>query len=115
MRRRVFLQLVSALPAVTVMPWGCGDNDRRFFNATERRVLAACANVIFPPDEHSPGAAELGAVEFIENLMTAFDHDPPHILAAVPFSNRNPFPDVGFPPAGFRQVLPLSRVHETSG
>lgn len=29
-----------------------------------------------------PGAVALGAVDYVGNLLTAFDHDPPHIWAA---------------------------------
>ena len=30
-------------------------------------------------DAAVPGASGLGAVEYVENLLTALDHDPPHI------------------------------------
>lgn len=33
-------------------------------------------------DASVPGCAELGAVAYVENLLTAFDHDPPHIWAS---------------------------------
>jgi hypothetical protein len=33
-------------------------------------------------DEQVPGAAALGAVDYVERLLTALDHDPPHIWAA---------------------------------
>ena len=32
-------------------------------------------------DEQVPGATELGAVAYVENLLTALDHDPPHLWA----------------------------------
>lgn len=114
--RRVFLKLVGALPATALLSYGCGTSGPRYLTDTERRVLAACANAIFPPDESGPGAAELGAVDFIENLLTAFEHDPPHLLAAGPFSDRNPYPaDDGsaskrYPSDEFLEFLPLSRV-----
>jgi hypothetical protein len=79
-------------------------------------VLAACADAIYPPDGSGPGAAELGAVDFIDNLLTAFEHEPPRIHAAGPFSDRNPFaaadgsPSRRFPPDQFLEYLPLSRV-----
>lgn len=79
-------------------------------------MLAACADAIYPPDETGPGAAELGAVDFIDNLLTAFEHDPPRIHAAGPFSDRNPYvaadgsPSSRFPPDQFLDYLPLSRV-----
>lgn len=33
-------------------------------------------------DRQVPGAAALGAVEYVERLLTALDHDPPRIWAA---------------------------------
>lgn len=33
-------------------------------------------------DEQVPGATALGAVDYVERLLTALDHDPPHIWAA---------------------------------
>jgi hypothetical protein len=114
--RRVFLKILGALPASAMLSYGCGSSGPRFLTDTERRVLAACAEAVFPADDSGPGAAELGAVEFIENLLTAFEHDPPHLHAAGPFSGRNPYPadDGGaskrFPPDQFLEFLPLSRV-----
>jgi hypothetical protein len=113
--RRVFLQLFGALPAAAWLS-GCTSSGPRYLTDTERRVLGACADAIFPPDDSGPGASELGAVDFIDNLLTAFEHDPPRIHAAGPLSNRNPYPaDDGspsskFPPDQFLQFLPLSRV-----
>lgn len=122
--RRLVLQLFGALPATAWLQVGCGDNAHtdteieppRYLTDTERRVLAACADVVFPPDDSGPGAAELGAVDFIESLLTALEYDPPRLHAAGPFSGRTPFPaDDGspstrFPPDQFLEFLPLSRV-----
>jgi hypothetical protein len=33
-------------------------------------------------DEQVPGASALGAVDYVERLLTALDHDPPRIWAA---------------------------------
>ena len=33
-------------------------------------------------DELVPGAADLGAVDYVETLLTAFDHSPPRIWAS---------------------------------
>lgn len=116
--RRVVLKVFATLPAAAALP-SCGsDAPRGFFTATERRVLAACANAIYPPDDAGPGAGDLGAVDFIDKLMTAFEHDPPHILAAGPFSGRTPFvaadgtPSPNFPADDFAQFLPLTRVQD---
>jgi hypothetical protein len=112
----VFLQLAGALPAAAWLSAGCSSSGPRYLTDTERRVLAACADAIFPPDDSGPGAAELGAVDFIDNLLTAFEHEPPHIHAAGPFSSRNPYPaedgspSKKFPPDQFLEFLPLSRV-----
>lgn len=64
-----------------------------------------------------PGAAALGAVEYVEQLLTAFDFDPPRIHAGGPFSGRRPFARAGrasdaFPPADFEHWLSLDRVAE---
>jgi hypothetical protein len=114
--RRLFLQVVGALPATAWLASACSSSGPRFLTDTERRVLAACADAIFPPDDSGPGAAALGAVDFIDNLLTAFEHEPPRIHAAGPFSDRKPYPaDDGspstrFPPDQFLDYLPLSRV-----
>lgn len=115
MNRRVFLQLTAALPTAALLPAACGGAPR-FLSDDERRVLAACANAIFPSDASGPGAADLGAVDYIEALLTALDHDPPRVHAAGPFSDRVPFPNADgsassrYPENDFKTFLPLSRV-----
>lgn len=116
----MFLKLVGALPATAYLSAGCGSSggqaEVRYLTDRERRVLAACANAVIPPDDSGPGAAELGAVEFIEKLLTALEYDPPRLHAAGPYSDRNPFPNpdgspsTRFPPDEFLAFLPLSRV-----
>jgi len=69
--------VLGALPATAWLFTGCSSSGPRYLTDTERRVLAACADAIYPPDDTGPGAAELGAVDFIDNLLTAFEHDPP--------------------------------------
>lgn len=114
--RRLFLQVVGALPATAWLTAACTSSGPRYLTETERRVLGACADLVFPPDASGPGGGQLGAVDFIENLLTAFEHEPPRIHAAGPFSDRNPFPaDDGSPsnrysPDQFLEYLPLSRV-----
>lgn len=46
------------------------------FDEDERARLAAAL------DQQVPGASALGAVDYVEALLTALDHDPPHIWAA---------------------------------
>ncbi|HEX7132170.1 MAG TPA: hypothetical protein VF228_06310 [Iamia sp.] len=45
------------------------------FTGRERELVAAAL------DAQVPGASELGAVEYVERLLTALDHDPPRIWA----------------------------------
>ncbi|TMQ08455.1 MAG: hypothetical protein E6J91_32985 [Deltaproteobacteria bacterium] len=88
--RRVFLQLAGALPAAAWLSAGCTSSGPRYLTDTERRVLGACADAIFPPDDSGPGV-----------------------------SNRNPYPAADgspskkFPPDQFLEYLPLSRVQRT--
>ncbi len=46
------------------------------FDAVSRVAVAGAL------DEQVPGAAALGAVDYVERLLAALDHDPPHIWAA---------------------------------
>ena len=114
--RRLFLKLAGALPASAWLSAACTSSAPRYLTDTERRVLAACADAIFPPDDSGPGGAALGAVDFIDALLTAFEHEPPRIHAAGPFSDRNPYPAADgspsnrYPPDQFLEFLPLSRV-----
>ena len=47
-----------------------------WFEPAERVAIAAAL------DEQVPGASELGAVDYVETLLTALDHEPPRIWAA---------------------------------
>ncbi len=82
-----------------------------FFSAEERRALAALAERILP------NAARWGAVDYVEQLLTAFDCDPPRIHAGGPYSGRQPFSEDGrptdrYPENGFPEFLALDRVQE---
>lgn len=85
----------------------------------ERAELSAIADVILPPDEE-PGGAALGAIAYLEGLVTAFDHDVPRIFAGGPFSGRNPLPDASghassnFPENDFSTFIELDRVSDAS-
>jgi hypothetical protein len=46
------------------------------FPPAERAAVAAAL------DARVPGAAALGAVDYVERLLGALDHDPPHVWAA---------------------------------
>ena len=139
LRRRALLRALAALPGVVALQAGCGGETKTptppappappappspqppppFLYADEQQTLAALADAILPPDD-TPGGAALGAVAFIERLLTAFDVSPPAIFAGGPFSNRNAFPDANgdpsksFPPNDFATFLPLDRYNEAA-
>lgn len=105
---------MGAGSAIVLLPSGCGPKSG-FLTAGERRGLAALADAILPPDD-TPGGAALGAVEYIEGLLTAFDRAVPAVFRGGPYSGRQPFaaadgtPSKNFPANGFLQLLPLDRV-----
>jgi hypothetical protein len=89
-----------------------------YFNEHQRATVEAAAARILPADD-LPGAKEAGVVQYIENLLAAFDAEVPLIFAGGPFSGRQPFPDDGngtpsddFPENSFVVFLPLTRVQE---
>lgn len=112
--RREFMKWVGAGSAILMLPPGCATQSG-FFTATEKRTLAALADQILPPDD-TPGGAALGAVEYIEALLTALDGKTPTILRGGPYSGRQALPDAtgnpssNVPPDGFMVLLPLDRV-----
>ncbi len=121
--RRQFLKITSAGAVVLLVPWaieGCSDGGGRprFFTDQERATLDAATARLFPTDA-DPGAREAAVVDYIENLLTAFEHNPPLIFAGGPFSGRQPYPDSktgqpskDFPRDSFTHFLPLPRVRE---
>lgn len=124
--RRDLLRWIGASVAVTTLPIGCGSSDTTpnpvphgFFTDDERATLGALADGILPPDDR-PGGAALGAVGYVERLLTIFDHqgETPFVFASGPYSGRQPFPNddgsVGAakPANDFRNAVPLDRVTE---
>jgi hypothetical protein len=121
--RREFLKAVGVVLAALAAPalrleraWAAARG--RFFTRQERATLEALCDVVLPPDA-DPGASALGAADYIEGLLTAFDHHPPRIFAGGPFSGRNPFPDqkTGTPSHrrprnAFKRFIQLTRVQE---
>src|SRR5262245_26659498 len=109
LRRRELLKTFGAALGAAVMPSvlvGCGDADRdstgapRFLSEAEHETLAALCDRIFPPD-HEPGARALGAADYVDRFLAAFDGPgAPMIYAGGPFSGRNPFPDSDGAPSG---------------
>ena len=121
--RRSFLKALGLLSAAVAWPGGCRRLLPRsapapFFSDAERTTLEALVDRIIPPDS-DPGAKALGAAAYVEQLLTAFDVDPPFVFAGGPFSNRNPYPDntTGapgsiFPPNAFATPAPLGPLHD---
>jgi hypothetical protein len=114
--RRALLKVLGAAAAFPLPACGSSngstDAPGALFTADERRDLGALANYVIPPEGTSPGGADLGAVPYIERLLTAFDVDPPAIFADGPFSGRKPLPN-GFGASNdFARFIPLDRVTE---
>lgn len=119
--RRQVLRVLGSAAALVRLPLagtlaGCGDNavpSPGPFTKSQRRALAAFADVILPPDDQ-PGGADLGAVAYIERLLHAFDSSPPAIFADGPFSGRTAHPDGSVPPNDFARFIELDRVNEAA-
>jgi hypothetical protein len=125
--RRDLLRLGGTLVTYTALPplaIGCGESELAgalapsFLTAEERATLAAVCDRILPPDQ-DPGATDLGAVSYVDRLLSAFDGtDTPMVYAGGPYSDRQPFPDPdGNPSRRFSandlaQFIPLTRLQE---
>lgn len=55
--------------------------DEGWLTEGERRTLAAAVDRLIPPDHGFPGAAAAGAVDYVDRLLSAFQHDPPRVWA----------------------------------
>jgi hypothetical protein len=117
--RRGFLGLAAAGAGAALVPVGCASKspDAAFLTGSERSALEVLADHVLPADRE-PGGAALGVVDYIERLMTAFDHDPPRIFAGGPFSNRDPFSESAASPNkapdAFASYIALDRVNEAA-
>ena len=60
-----------------------------FLTTTELAVLEAVVDRLVPPHGEHPGAASLGAADYIDGLLAAFEVDPPRIWAGGPDSGRH--------------------------
>ncbi len=121
MSRREFLKIASfgaVAAALGVELEACEEESAPvlFFTPHERATIGAASARILPADQ-DPGAREARVVRYIENLLTAFDRDPPTIFGGGPFSGRLPYPNHAtgrpskdFPVDSFRRWLPLPRV-----
>jgi hypothetical protein len=79
-------------------------------NDHERAVLEAATGRLVPgpdddPEEHTPGAREAGAADYVVTLLGALAYDPPRVYAGGPFSDR-----AGHDTDDMADFLPLSRV-----
>jgi hypothetical protein len=122
--RREFLKATAVALVLLATPLGrvgraWARARRRFFTRPELATLQALVETILPPGP-GPGARTLGAADYIEGLLTAFeDGAPPRIFAGGPFSSRNPFaneatgrPSRRRPPNDFARFIPLTRLQE---
>ena len=126
--RRDLLRYGSGVAVTTLVPVhiiACDNTppptQTGFFTDAERAALGALANAVMPPDD-TPGGKDLGAVQYIEKLCTAFDGadatHAPAIYGGGPFSGRMPFaddqgnPSTNFPPNSFANFLFLDRVKD---
>lgn len=122
--RREMLQLMGVGAAYALVP-GCAPPKKedtatpyklKFLTATEAVTLGALADTILPPDSE-PGGAQLGVVEYVDRLLSAFEGGGP-IYAGGPNSGRRPFPNADGTPSknspanDFAEALPLDRVQE---
>jgi hypothetical protein len=121
-RRDLFRLLGGVAASAIALSYGCGDNllgsaeaagDTQF-DGDQLAMLRGFADVVIPVDDQ-PGGADLGAVEFIEGLITAFDTGgAPRIFAGGPFSDRNPNADGSIPDNAFEEFVALDRVKATA-
>lgn len=67
------------------------DEAGAFLNSKELRSLRALVAHFIPgpPNDPDPGALEAGAAEYIDQLLGAFEEQPPRIFAGGPFSSRD--------------------------
>jgi hypothetical protein len=82
------------------------DTGRVYLSARDARVLEAAVDRLIPAFGTHPGAAALGAVDYIDGLLGAFLVDPPHIFAGGPFSGRHGGD------ASFAHFIPLRPLEE---
>jgi hypothetical protein len=59
------------------------------FDDSQRRTLAAALDLVLPGDDSTPGAGAAGGGHYVEQLLDAFEWDPPRIWAGGPFSGRH--------------------------
>ena len=81
-----------------IVPLGTKLSPERF------AALCAMMDALIPGDDASPGAVAARAPWYLDQLLGAFDADPPRIFAGGPYSGRHGGQD------DFSQFQPLTRV-----
>jgi hypothetical protein len=108
-RRELIRLLARSTAALALLP-SCGDNTGdSIFTRDELNMLAGFADAIIPEDD-TPGGARLGAVAYIERLLTAFDEPVPVVYAGGPFSDRSALPGAKAPNNDFATFVELDRA-----
>ena len=113
--RRELIRFLGGVAALAYVP-ACGSDagSDKVFTADELTMLRGFADVVIPEDD-TPGGSKLGAVAYIETLLTAFEGSAvPKIFAGGPFSDRNPLPGGGVPRNDFASFIELDRVADAT-
>lgn len=55
-----------------------------YLTSAERDTVTAAMDRLIPADDRSPGAGEAGGADYVDQLLSAFDWDPPRIWAGDP-------------------------------
>jgi hypothetical protein len=106
--RRQLFRLLGGAAAFAALPACGGDGGDHIFTGGQLAALRAFADAIIPEDD-TPGGAKLGAVDYIERLITAFDSDVPAIFAGGPFSDR-----AGASENDFANFVELDRIADAA-
>ncbi|HEY4222078.1 MAG TPA: hypothetical protein VGO62_12065 [Myxococcota bacterium] len=112
-RRRELLKIVAALPLLQAC---AGRSTALFFTDAEKVACARLADLVLPTGDGTPGGAALGAVGYIDALLSGEGL----IFGSGPFSGRTPLPDERglptheFPPDDFSVAEPLDRVQRAA-
>ncbi len=76
----------------------------RFLSDHEHAVVVIAADLLLPPLDAFPGAGSAGAADYVDQVLAAFEYEPPRIWAGGPFSGRHGGE------AGFGAFIELSRL-----
>ena len=93
---------VTQVVQKTVGNWSVPDGT--FLTPERYAMLLAAFDALIPGDAASPGATQVHAAWYLDQLLGAFSVDPPRIYAGGPFSGRHGGLD------GFSHFQPLTRV-----